>query len=75
MSHTRRWAADEKATVPDTPTETRQTPAVTSMELAADERSLSIRWLAGPSRRPHVGAALAPDLPTRLLDGFPQPQL
>jgi len=39
VSHTRRWAADEKATVPDTSTETRQTPAVASMELAADERS------------------------------------
>jgi hypothetical protein len=34
-------AADERATVPDTSTETRQNPAVRSMELAADERAWS----------------------------------
>jgi hypothetical protein len=37
--HREQWAADVRATIPDTSTEPRQAPALASMKQAADERS------------------------------------
>jgi hypothetical protein len=45
--HREQWAADVRATIPDTSTEPRQAPDVRSMKQAADEPSLADQRASG----------------------------